>query len=213
MAISQAERLSALVGTQPVIPVIRIDALAHAVPMARALVAGGLPAIEVTLRTPVALDAIRLIIDEVPDAVVGAGTILDARQFVAAEKAGAKFIVSPGTTQELMDAARSAATPLLPGATTPSEIMAMREEGYGFLKFFPAEQSGGAAFLKAISAPMPDMVFCPTGGVSPSNVKDYLVLPNVACVGGSWVVPDAAVKAGDWAEVERLSREAAALRP
>lgn len=213
MAISQAERLSALVGTQPVIPVIRIDALAHAVPMARALVAGGLPAIEVTLRTPVALDAIRLIIDEVPNAVVGAGTILDARQFVAAEKAGAKFIVSPGTTQELLDAARSAATPLLPGAITPSEIMATREEGYGFLKFFPAEQSGGAAFLKAISAPIPDMIFCPTGGVSPSNVKDYLVLPNVACVGGSWVVPDAAVKAGDWAEVERLSREAAALRP
>ncbi|MBL0935885.1 MAG: 2-dehydro-3-deoxy-phosphogluconate aldolase [Rhizobiaceae bacterium] len=212
MATSQAERLFALIGTQPVIPVIRIDELAHAGPMARALVAGGLPAIEVTLRTPVALDAIRLVIDEVPGAIVGAGTILDARQFDAAEKAGAKFIVSPGTTQELLDAARSAATPLLPGAITPSEIMAMREEGYGFLKFFPAEQSGGAPFLKSISAPIPDMKFCPTGGVSPSNVATYLALPNIACVGGSWVVPDAAVKAGDWAEVERLSREAASLR-
>ncbi len=212
MSTSQAERLRALIGTQPVIPVVRIDELAHAVPMAKALVAGGLPAIEVTLRTPVALDAIRLIIDEVPGAIVGAGTILDARQFDAAEKAGAKFIVSPGTTQELLDAARTAATPLLPGAITPSEIMAMREEGYGFLKFFPAEQSGGAPFLKAISAPIPDMLFCPTGGVSPSNVATWLALPNVACVGGSWVVPDSAVKAGDWAEVERLSREAAALR-
>lgn len=212
MAKSQAERLRALIGTQPVIPVIRIDELAHAVPMAKALVAGGLPAVEVTLRTPVALDAIRLIVDELPDAVVGAGTILDARQFDAAEKAGAKFIVSPGTTQELLDAARAGATPLLPGAITPSEIMAMREEGYGFLKFFPAEQSGGASFLKAISAPIPDMMFCPTGGISPANVANYLTLPNIACVGGSWVVPDAAVKAGDWAEVERLSREAAALR-
>lgn len=212
MTASQAERLRSLIGTQPVIPVIRIDDLATAVPMAQALVAGGLPAIEITLRTPDALEAIRRVAAQVQGAVVGAGTILDAAQFKAAEKAGARFIVSPGATQELIDVARSSAVPFLPGATTASEIMAMREEGYGFLKFFPAEQSGGAPFLKAISAPIADMVFCPTGGVSPSNVATYLSLPNVVCVGGSWVVPDAAVKAGDWAEVERLSREAASLR-
>ncbi len=212
MTASQAERLRSLIGTQPVIPVIRIDDLATAVPMAQALVAGGLPAIEITLRTPDALEAIRRVAAEVQGAVVGAGTILDAAQFKAAEKAGARFIVSPGATQELIDIARSSAVPFLPGATTASEIMAMREEGYGFLKFFPAEQSGGAPFLKAISAPIADVVFCPTGGVSPSNVATYLSLPNVVCVGGSWVVPDAAVKAGDWAEVERLSREAASLR-
>ncbi|MHB2263901.1 2-dehydro-3-deoxy-phosphogluconate aldolase [Aliihoeflea sp. PC F10.4] len=212
MTSSQAERLTSLIGTQPVIPVIRIDDLATAVPMARALVAGGLPAIEITLRTPHALDAIRQVAAEVAGAIVGAGTILDAAQFEAAEKAGAQFIVSPGTTQELIDAARSSAVPFLPGATTASEIMAMREEGYGFLKFFPAEQSGGAPFLKAISAPIPDVSFCPTGGISPANVRSYLSLPNIVCVGGSWVVPGAAVKAGDWAEVERLSREAAGLR-
>ncbi|MCO6393334.1 2-dehydro-3-deoxy-phosphogluconate aldolase [Aliihoeflea aestuarii] len=212
MTASQAERLRSLIGNQPVIPVIRIDDVATAVPMGHALVAGGLPAIEITLRTPDALEAIRRVAEEVPGAVVGAGTILDTAQFEAAEKAGARFIVSPGTTQELIDAARSSAVPFLPGATTASEVMAMREEGYGFLKFFPAEQSGGAPFLKAIAAPIPDMVFCPTGGVSPSNVASYLALPNVVCVGGSWVVPDAAVKAGDWGAIERLSREAASLR-
>jgi 2-dehydro-3-deoxyphosphogluconate aldolase/(4S)-4-hydroxy-2-oxoglutarate aldolase len=212
MSASQAERLRALIGTQPVIPVIRIDDLNAAVPMARALMAGGLAAVEITLRTPDALEAIRRVSSEVEGAVVGAGTILDATQFEAAEKAGARFIVSPGTTQELIDAARSSAVPFLPGATTASEIMAMREEGYRFLKFFPAEQSGGAPFLKAIAAPIPDMSFCPTGGISPSNVASYLALPNIACVGGSWVVPDAAVKAGDWSEIERLSREAARLR-
>lgn len=212
MTASQAERLTSLIGTQPVIPVIRIDDVTTAVPMARALVAGGLPAIEITLRTPDALDAIRQVAAEVAGAVVGAGTILDAAQFEAAEKAGARFIVSPGTTQELIDAARSSAVPFLPGATTASEIMAMREEDYGFLKFFPAEQSGGAPFLKAIAAPIPDMAFCPTGGISPANVKSYLSLPNIVCVGGSWVVPDAAVKAGNWAEIERLSREASSLR-
>ena len=212
MTASQAERLRSLIGNQPVIPVIRIDDVATAVPMGHALVAGGLPAIEITLRTPDALEAIRRVAEEVPGAVVGAGTILDTAQFEAAEKAGARFNVSPGTTQELIDAARSSAVPFLPGATTASEVMAMREEGYGFLKFFPAEQSGGAPFLKAIAAPIPDMVFCPTGGVSPSNVASYLALPNVVCVGGSWVVPDAAVKAGDWGAIERLSREAASLR-
>lgn len=194
MSASQAERLRALIGTQPVIPVIRIDDLNAAVPMARALVAGGLPAVEITLRTPDALEAIRRVSREVEGAVVGAGTILDADQFEAAAKAGARFIVSPGTTQELIDVARSSAVPFLPGATTASEIMAMREEGYRFLKFFPAEQAGGAPFLKAIAAPIPDMSFCPTGGISPSNVASYLSLPNIVCVGGSWVVPDAAVK-------------------
>lgn len=205
----KTEQLRAILQGQPVMPVLKIGKLGDAVALARALVAGGLPAIEITLRTPDAIDAIRLVADEVPDAIVGAGTVLSPKDYNAAVAAGARFIVSPGTTQELLDAAAGSTVPFLPGAVTASEVMAMREEGYRILKFFPAEQSGGAAFLKALSAPLPDMAFCPTGGISPANVADYLSLPNVVCVGGSWVAPDKLVEAQDWKAIESLARGAA----
>jgi 2-dehydro-3-deoxyphosphogluconate aldolase / (4S)-4-hydroxy-2-oxoglutarate aldolase len=206
------EALLPILTGQPVMPVLKIDRLADAVPLARALVAGGLPAIEITLRTPDALDAIRLVANEVPEALVGAGTILNADQYEQATAAGARFIVSPGTTQELLDAASDGPVPLLPGAVTPSEIMAAIEEGYSVLKFFPAEQSGGAAYLKALSSPLADIRFCPTGGIGPANVGSYLALPNVLCVGGSWVAPDKLIAAGDWTGITALAKEAAALR-
>jgi len=208
----KTEKLLEFLTAQPVIPVLKIERIADAVPLARALAKGGLPAIEITLRTPDAIDAIRLVADEVPEAIVGAGTILSAKDFSKAEDAGAKFIVSPGTTQELLDAARSSRTPFLPGAVTPSEIMAMREEGYRVLKFFPAEQAGGAAFLRSLASPLADMSFCPTGGISLKNAGDYLALPNIVCVGGSWVAPDQELAAHNWAAVEELARQAAALR-
>jgi 2-dehydro-3-deoxyphosphogluconate aldolase/(4S)-4-hydroxy-2-oxoglutarate aldolase len=207
----KADKLLPVMTGQPVIPVLRIDRAIDAAPLARALARGGLPAIEITLRTREALDAIRIAAAEVPEAIVGAGTILNARQFEQAEKAGARFIVSPGMTQELLDAARAGSAPLLPGAVTPSEIMAAMEEGYSLLKFFPAGQAGGAPFLKALSSPLAGVRFCPTGGIGADNAKDYLSLPNVICVGGSWVAPDELVKAGDWDAIEALAREAAAL--
>jgi 2-dehydro-3-deoxyphosphogluconate aldolase/(4S)-4-hydroxy-2-oxoglutarate aldolase len=197
---------------QTVIPVIVLDDAKDAVPLARALVAGGLPAIEITLRTGAALESIRRVAAEVPDAVVGAGTILNARQFDEAVEAGSKFIVSPGLSPELIDAAGGGPVPLLPGAVTSSEIMAALEEGYSLLKFFPAEQAGGAAYLKSLSSPFGGVKFCPTGGVSVGNATDYLSLPNVLCVGGSWVAPKDAVMAGDWARITALSKEAAALK-
>jgi len=208
----KTETLLAILKGQPVIPVLKIERLADAVPLAQALARGGLPAIEITLRTPDALDAVRLVAAEVPEAVIGAGTILSAKDFQQAADAGAKFIVSPGTTQELLDAASSSPVPFLPGAITPSEIMAVREEGYSFLKFFPAEQAGGAAFLKSLASPFAGIRFCRTGGVSAKNAADYLSLPNVVCVGGSWVAPDDALQAGDWDRIEALAREASALR-
>ena len=180
-------------------------------PLARALARGGLPVIEITMRTPDALEAIRRAASEVPEAVVGAGTILNAAQFEQAAEAGSKFIVSPGATREVFAAARDSAVPLLPGAITPSEMMAALEEGLDFLKFFPAEQAGGAAFLKSLASPFAGLRFCPTGGVTAKNAADYLSLPNVICVGGSWVAPDDAVKSGDWALIEKLARDAAAL--
>lgn len=207
----RSKPLRTLVARQPVIPVLRIERLADAVPLARALVNGGLPAIEITLRTPDALDAIRLVTAEVKDAVVGAGTVLTAKDYHQAVAAGARFIVSPGTTQELLDAADMERTPFLPGATSPSEIMCLREEGYSMLKFFPAEQAGGAAYLKSLASPLAGVLFCPTGGVSAQNAASYLSLPNVACVGGSWVAPDEAIAAADWAAIEKLAGEAAAL--
>ena len=181
-------------------------------PLARALARGGLPVIEITMRTPHALEAIRRAAAEVPEAVVGAGTILTAAQFEQATAAGSRFIVSPGATREVFAAARGSAVPLLPGAITPSEMMAALEEGLDFLKFFPAEQAGGAAFLKSLASPFAGLRFCPTGGVTTRNAADYLSLPNVICVGGSWVAPDDAVKAGDWAMIEKLAREAASTR-
>ncbi|BDA86067.1 ketohydroxyglutarate aldolase [Aureimonas sp. SA4125] len=205
------QALMAVLSAQPVMPVVAVDSAREAVNLARALAKGGLKAIEITLRTPAAMDAIRAVADEVPESICGAGTILGPRQFDAACKAGAKFIVSPGTTIELLDAARNASVPLLPGAATPSELMAMLEEGYEVLKFFPAEQSGGIAFLKALAPVFPQIRFCPTGGVSMKNVRDYLALPNVVCVGGSWVAPKDVVAAGDFTEITRLAAEAAAL--
>lgn len=206
----KADKLLPIMTGQPVIPVLRIARAADAAPLARALAKGGLPAIEITLRTSDALDAIRIAAAEVPEAIIGAGTILSSRQFDQAADAGARFIVSPGTTQELLDAARGSDVPLLPGAITPSEIMAAAEEGYALLKFFPAEQAGGVAFLKALSSPLAGVRFCPTGGITAANATSYLTLPNVVCVGGSWVAPDELVDAGDWAAIEDLARRAVA---
>ena len=208
----KTEKLLALLDGQPVIPVLKIGNVADAVPMARALAKGGLRMIEITLRTPDALEAIRRVAGEVEDAVVGAGTILNAAQFEQAAAAGSKFIVSPGVTKEILAAAAASEVPLLPGAITPGEIMAAREAGLDFLKFFPAEQAGGAAFLKALASPIADVKFCPTGGVTAKNANDYLSLPNVICVGGSWVAPDDLVNSGEWAKIEALAREASLLR-
>lgn len=196
---------------QPVIPVIRIERARDAAPLARALARGGLPAIEITLRTPAALEAIRIAAAEVPEALVGAGTILDPRHYAQAADAGARFIVSPGLTPGLIDAATDSAVPLLPGAVTPGEIMGARDAGYSLLKFFPAEQAGGAAFLKALSSPLAGIRFCPTGGIGAGNAAGYLSLPNVICVGGSWVAPDHMIEAGDWDGITRLAAEASRL--
>lgn len=208
----KTEKLLSLLDGQPVIPVLKIANVADAVPLARALARGGLPAIEITLRTASALEAIRQVAAEVEEAIVGAGTILDAAQFEKAAAAGSRFIVSPGITRELLSAADDSNVPLLPGAITPSEIMAAREAGLRFLKFFPAEQSGGTASLKAFASPLADVKFCPTGGISGKNAADYLALSNVICVGGSWVAPDELVKAGKWDEIEALARAASTLR-
>ena len=208
----KTEKLLSTLKLQPVVPVLIVEDAKTAVPLARALVAGGLKAIEITLRTDAALEAVRLVAQEVEGAVVGAGTILNAAHYAAAVDAGSQFIVSPGTTQELLDVARQSDIPLLPGAATASEVMALREEGYKVLKFFPAEQAGGAAYLKALSSPLAGTLFCPTGGISLKNAMDYLSLPNVVCVGGSWVAPKELVAAGDWAGITRLSSEAAALK-
>lgn len=208
---TSAEKLMGLLAGQPVIPVLKIDRVADAVPLARALAKGGLRVIEVTLRTADALDAIRVVAAEVPEAVVGAGTILNAGQFDQAAKAGSRFIVSPGASDDVYRAARGSDVPLLPGAITPSEIMKAADEGLSFLKFFPAEQAGGAAFLKSLASPFAGMRFCPTGGITAKTAGDYLSLPNVVCVGGSWVAPDDAVKAGDWERIERLSHDATTL--
>lgn len=196
---------------QPVIPVIKIAKLADAVPLARALARGGLKAIEITLRTPVALDAIRLVANEVEEAVTGAGTILNRKHFEGAVEAGSEFIVSPGLTPQLVAAAAESDVPLLPGAVTSSEIMIALEAGYSLLKFFPAEQAGGAAYLKSLSSPFAGVRFCPTGGITEKNASTYLGLPNVLCVGGSWVAPDELVADGKWAEIEALARQACSL--
>ena len=195
----------------PVVPVLVIEDLAHARPLAEALVAGGLPALEVTLRTPCALDAIRAMA-EVPGGVVGAGTLLTPADVKAAKAAGATFGVSPGATDRLLAACEDEGLPLLPGAVTASEIMALLERGYTVQKFFPAEQSGGAAFLKSIGSPIPQVSFCPTGGIGPKNAPDYLALKNILCVGGSWVAPKEAMARGDWAEITRRAAAARGLR-
>lgn len=196
----------------PVIPVVIIDDVAAAVPMARALVAGGTPAIEVTLRTPAALDAIRAIAQEVEGAVVGVGTVLNAEHLAAAKAAGARFAVSPGVSPKLLNAADDSELPLLPGAATASEVMTLIERGYRFLKFFPAVPAGGTKLIGAWASPLPQVKFCPTGGISLSTASDFLALPNVLCVGGSWLTPADKLKAGDWAAIELLAREAASLK-
>lgn len=195
----------------PLVPVMVITDLEQAVPMAEALQAGGISVFEITLRTPVALAAIERIARAMPEAMVGAGTVINAAQYDAAVAAGARFVISPGMTPALLAHAARGSAPLIPGVATPSEVMQALEAGYDHLKFFPAEANGGTKALAAIAAPLPQVRFCPTGGIGPKNVADYLALKSVATVGGSWMLPADTVKAGDWGEVTRLSREAVAL--
>lgn len=195
----------------PVIPVVVIEDLSHAVPVARALVAGGLPVIELTLRTPVALDAVRAIAAEVPEIALGVGTVCTPQQAEAAAEAGAGFLVSPGTTPGLLGALLGTGLPFLPGTATVSEALTVLEAGVSEMKFFPAEASGGTAYLSSLASPLAAARFCPTGGITAATAPDYLALPNVGCVGGSWLTPRDALAAGDWARVERLAREAATL--
>ena len=207
------DKLSALdvMRDAPVIPVIVLHDVAHAVPLARALVAGGIRMLEVTLRTPQALQCIEAIARDVPEAVAGAGTIRSASDAQASVLAGAKFGVSPGYTSAVGKACRELGLPLLPGVATGSEIMMAQEDGYQQLKFFPAMQAGGLPMLKAWQGPFGDVTFCPTGGIHAGNAAEFLALSNVACVGGSWIVPTDAIQTGDWARIEQLAREATQL--
>lgn len=196
----------------PVIPVIAIEDPAHAVPLARALVAGGIRVLEVTLRTPHGLSSIRAIARDVPEAILGVGTLTRPQEFAAAREAGAIFGVSPGLTPQLMDASKSSGLPLLPGVMTPSEVMLAREAGFMQLKLFPAMQAGGVGMLNAIAGPLPDVLFCPTGGVSQQNAPQFLACKNVACVGGSWLCPKELMEAEDWTQITALARTASQLR-
>jgi 2-dehydro-3-deoxyphosphogluconate aldolase / (4S)-4-hydroxy-2-oxoglutarate aldolase len=202
---------TSLLDIAPVIPVVVVHDAAHAVPIAKALVDGGLPIIELTLRTPVALDAIERIAAEVPEIVVGAGTIVDAAQPKHALAVGAQFLVSPGSTPDLRAAMRDTGLPHLPGVATVSEVMALLEDGYRDMKFFPAEAAGGARYLRAIHSPVPAARFCPTGGITPTNVAEYLTTPNVGCVGGSWLTPAEAVDRHDWPRISSLATVAREL--
>jgi 2-dehydro-3-deoxyphosphogluconate aldolase / (4S)-4-hydroxy-2-oxoglutarate aldolase len=202
--------LVSLLKRSPVVPVLAVDSVEVALPLARALVDGGLTVLEITLRTPAALEAIRTIAGEIEGAVVGAGTVLTPQQYRAAERAGARFVVSPGVTPALLDAAAASPVPFLPGAATASEVMRLLEHGYRCLKFFPAEPAGGIAYLHALAAPLPEARFCPTGGIDADKARAYLKLPNVLCVGGSWLAPRDAVAAADWPRITGLARTAAA---
>ena len=201
------QAVDAVMTLAPVIPVLILDDPETALAIGRALVAGGLPALEVTLRTPRAVDCLKAL-STLPGAVAGAGTVLNCAQFDAAVAAGARFVISPGMTPALLAHAAKSTAPLIPGVATPSEVMQALEAGYDHLKFFPAEANGGTKALSAIAAPLPQVRFCPTGGIGPKNVADYLALKCVATVGGSWMLPADAVKSGNWEEVTRLSREA-----
>lgn len=203
--------LDGVLARGPVVPVVTIPEAGQAAPLARALLAGGVSTIEITLRTPSALEAIRRVAGEVPEMVVGAGTILSPADAEAAAKAGARFLVSPGLTPALLMAAGGFSVPLLPGVATASEAMTARDAGFRLLKLFPAEAVGGKALLKGIGGPLPDLGFCPTGGITLESAPGYLALPNVRCVGGSWLAPEAAIAAGDWASITALARGAAAL--
>jgi 2-dehydro-3-deoxyphosphogluconate aldolase/(4S)-4-hydroxy-2-oxoglutarate aldolase len=201
--------MRSLLDIVPVIPVVVVQDAADAVPIARALVDGGLPIIELTLRTPAAMESIERIAAEVPDILVGAGTIVDIDQPKRAAAAGAQFLVSPGSTPKLRAAMRDSGLPHLPGVATVSEVLALLEDGYTEMKFFPAEAAGGAAYLRAIHSPVPAARFCPTGGITPANIASYLALPNVGCVGGSWLTPAEAVSRRDWTTISDLARNAA----
>ena len=213
MVVSPAISARDVMQHAPVIPVIVLHDIAHAVPMARALVAGGVHMLEVTLRTPQALACMEAIAKHVPDAVVGAGTVRSAADARSAARAGARFAVSPGYTSVVGQACRDIGLPLLPGVATGSEIMLCQEDGLTDMKFFPALQAGGLAMLKAWSGPFFDVTFCPTGGISTSNAAEFLALPNVACVGGSWLVPADALAQGDWARITHLAAQSCRLRP
>ncbi len=200
-----------LLGISPVIPVVVVDDPADAVPLARALARGGVRIMEITLRTDAGLEAIERVAAEVPETTVGAGTVTTPEEASAARAAGARFLVTPGATDRMLAAVLDTGLPLLAGASTLTEILRLREQGQQAVKFFPAEASGGTAYLRAVAGPVPDVFFCPTGGIGPGNAAEYLALPNVGCVGGSWLTPDAAIRSGDWTEVERLAGEAATL--
>ncbi len=204
-------QLAPLLRLAPVVPVLIVEQIEHALPLARALVKGGLPLLEITLRTEAALEAIEVIAAEVEGAVVGAGTVLNSGQLEAVAKRGAKFAVSPGVIDSLLAAAQDSPVPLLPGTANASDVMRLLDHGYHFMKFFPAEPAGGKSYLKALSSPLPSASFCPTGGIGLKNAPDYLALANVVCVGGSWVAPADAIASGDWPRIENLAREAASL--
>ncbi|WP_142417067.1 bifunctional 4-hydroxy-2-oxoglutarate aldolase/2-dehydro-3-deoxy-phosphogluconate aldolase [Bartonella massiliensis] len=205
------EKLLLYLQRQTIIPVLLIDNLQNAVPLARALVKGGLTTIEITLRTPHALKAIQAITQEVPEAIVGAGTILNTTHYEQAEKAGAKFIVSPGLSNELINCAKNSETPLLPGAMTPSELMQALDKGYSYLKFFPAKAAGGFDFIQALTSPFSEIFFCPTGGITQKSATQWLQLPNVFCVGGSWVAPQQLISTKDWDSISALAYTASQL--
>lgn len=211
MTIDVTDRLDAILAVSPVIPVVTLTRADDAVPLARALRAGGIRIIEATLRSAVALDGIGAIVADLPDMVVGAGTCLTPVQLEAAHAAGCAFAVSPGATRTLLEAARTLELPLLAGAATVSEMMRLAEGGHTRLKLFPAEASGGAAFLAAIAPVLPDLRFCPTGGITPANAPAYLALANVACIGGTWITPPDLVAQGRWDEIEALARAAFVL--
>ena len=194
----------------PVVPVLVIKDLEHAVPLAKALIAGGIRVLEVTLRTPAALEVISKIAKEVPEALIGAGTVTNRAQLKQVEEAGALFAISPGMTSDLLDAGNEGSIALIPGISSISELMKGLDQGYTHFKFFPAEASGGIKALKAIGGPFPDVTFCPTGGISPANYLDYLALPNVRCAGGSWLVPDGAMENGEWDKITELAKQAVA---
>ncbi|WP_053718808.1 bifunctional 4-hydroxy-2-oxoglutarate aldolase/2-dehydro-3-deoxy-phosphogluconate aldolase [Saccharothrix sp. NRRL B-16348] len=200
-----------LLALSPVIPVVVVDDAEHAVPLAQALLRGGVRVIELTLRTPAALAAIERVAAEVPGIVIGAGTVTAPEHAEQAAKAGAAFLVTPGSTDRVLDAAEDTGLPFLPGAATVSEAMRLAERGLTSLKFFPAEAAGGVDYLKSIGGPLPGLRFCPTGGITPATAPNYLALPNVGCVGGSWLAPKDALVSGDWARIEELARAASAL--
>lgn len=192
----------------PIVPVLVVNEVEQAVPLAKALIAGGIKILEVTLRTPAAIEVIRAIASEVPEALIGAGTVTNAVQLAEVEAAGAMFAISPGATADLLRAGRQSRIPLIPGISSTSDLMKAKDAGYKYLKFFPAEASGGVKAIKSISGPFPDVIFCPTGGIGPDNYLTYLALANVRCVGGSWVAPDDFIREGRWDEITALAKQA-----